>query len=119
MRRLGPLALLHFVALFSLGLFACAEQIPDHVVLSPAAETVEFAAEPPGADAYQLVGEVTGQGAATDPDAAQQAAKNDLRNKAAAIGASLVTIDEDLGEPLLLQDKTRVRLVGRAYRSVD
>jgi hypothetical protein len=100
-------------------LFACAEQIPDHIELQPQAEQVEFAAEPPSANAYKLVGQVTGQGAANDPDTAQQAARNDLRNKAAAIGASLVTIDEDLGEPMPLQDKTKVKLVGRAYKSVD
>ena len=51
--------------------------------------------------------------------AAQQAAKNDLRNKAAALGASLVTIDEDTGEAIPLQAKTKVKLVGRAYKSVD
>lgn len=100
-------------------LFACAEQIPDHIELQPPGENVEFAAEPPSTGAFTLLGRVTGQAAAKDPDSAQQAAKNDLRNKAAAMGASLVTIDEDLGEPLLLQDKTKVRLVGRAYKSVD
>ena len=103
----------------STALFACAEQIPDHIELGPPGENVEFAAEPPSAGAFTLVGRVTGQAAAKDPDSAQQAAKNDLRNKAAALGASLVTIDEDLGEPMLLQEKTKVRLVGRAYKSVD
>lgn len=100
-------------------LLACAEQIPDHIELLPQGENVEFAAEPPSANAYKLVGEVTGQGAANDPDAAQQAAKNDLRNKAAALGASLVTIDLDFGEPMPFRDKTKVKLVGRAYKSLD
>jgi Domain of unknown function (DUF4156) len=100
-------------------LLACAEQIPDHVELLPQAENVEFATEPPSPNAYQLVGEVSGQGAANDPDTAQQAAKNDLRNHAAAMGASLVTIDEDRGEPMPLRDKTKVKLFGRAYKSVD
>jgi hypothetical protein len=113
MRRLA------FAILSAAALLACAEQIPDHIELQPPGESVEFAAEPPSAGAFKLVGEVTGQAAAKDPDIAQQAAKNDLRNKAAALGASLVTIDENLGEPVLLQDKTRVRLVGRAYKSVD
>ena len=97
----------------------CAEQIPDHVVLQPPGENVEFATEPPSPNAFKLVGEVRGQAAAKDPDEAQQAARNDLRNKAAALGASLVTIDLDLGEPVFLQDKTKVKLVGRAYKSVD
>jgi Domain of unknown function (DUF4156) len=109
------------LALFTLPLvlFACAEQIPDHIELEPQAENVEFAVEPPSPNTYKLVGQVTGQAAANDLDTAQQAAKNDIRNKAAALGASLVTIDVNLGEPMPLRDKTRVKLVGRAYKSVD
>jgi hypothetical protein len=109
------------LALFTLPavLFACAEQIPDHIELQPQAESVEFAVEPPSPNTYTLVGQVTGLAAANDLDTAQQAAKNDIRNKAAALGASLVTIDVNLGEPMPLRDKTRVKLVGRAYKSVD
>jgi hypothetical protein len=100
-------------------LIACAEQIPDRVELLPQAENVEFATEPPSKNMFRLLGEVTGQAVSKDPDTAQQAARNDLRNKAAALGASLVTIDEDVGEPVFLQDKMKVKLIGRAYRSVD
>jgi hypothetical protein len=98
---------------------ACAEQIPDHVELAAQAENVEFAVDPPSPRTFTLVGEVTGQAAANDPDTAQQAARNDLRNRAAAMGASLVTIDVNVGEPMLLQERTKVKLVGRAYKSVD
>ena len=96
-----------------------AAELPEHVQLQPAAEDVDFAMEPPSPNAFMLVGEVTGLAAANDPDTAQDAARNDLRNKAAALGASLVTIDESVGEMLPLQDKTKVKLVGRAYKSVD
>lgn len=99
--------------------YACAEALPEHVDLTAEAETVEFAAEPPSVNAYKLVGQVIGVAAAKDVEVAQEAAKNDLRNKAAALGASLVTIDQDLGEPMPLADKTKVKLVGRAYKSVD
>jgi uncharacterized protein DUF4156 len=111
----------YYGALFYLPLFliACAEGIPDHVDLLPQGEEVEFALEPPSPGAYKLLGEVSGLAAANDPDVAQQAAKNDLRNKAAALGATLVTIDVNLGEPMPLQDKTKVKVVGRAYKSVD
>jgi hypothetical protein len=100
-------------------LLACAAQIPDHVELQPQAENVEFALEPPSPGSYKLLGEVSGQAAANDVEVAQQAAKNDLRNKAAALGATLVTVDVNLGEPMPLQEKTRVKVVGRAYKSVD
>jgi Domain of unknown function (DUF4156) len=98
---------------------ACAEQLPEHVDLQPAAEDVDFAMEPPSKNTFALIGKVTGIAAANDLDSAQSAARNDLRNKAAALGASLVTIDENVGEALPLQDKTKVKLVGRAYKSVD
>ena len=98
---------------------ACAEQFPDHVDLQPAAEDVDFAMEPPSKNTFTLIGKVTGIAAANDLDTAQTAARNDLRNKAAALGASLVTIEENVGEGLPLQDKTKVKLVGRAYKAVD
>jgi hypothetical protein len=98
---------------------ACAEALPEHVELNHEAETVEFAMEPPSPRMYKLIGQVIGLAAAKDAEVAQQAAKNDLRNKAAALGASLVTIDENLGEPMPFAEKTKVKLVGRAYKSVD
>lgn len=104
---------------FLISFAACAAELPEHVALQPAAESVEIATEPPSPNAFVLVGKVTGLAAAKDPDTAAQAAKNDLRNKAAALGATLVTVDEDTGEALLLQGKTKVTLVGRAYKSVD
>jgi hypothetical protein len=101
------------------GLLACADQWPEKVSLVPAAEQVDFAMEPPSPGQYKMVGRVQGVAAANDLDSAQEAARNDLRNHAAALGASLVTIDESTGEALPLQDKTKVKLVGRAYKSVD
>jgi hypothetical protein len=98
---------------------SCAEALPEHVDLTPEAETVEFAMEAPSAHTHKLLGQVVGQAAAKDVEVAQEAAKNDLRNKAAALGASLVTIDENLGVPMPLAEKTKVKLVGRAYKSVD
>jgi hypothetical protein len=98
---------------------ACAESLPERIDLSPAGESVEFAMEPPSPRTYQLLGQVVGVAASNDVELAQAAAKNDLRNKAAALGASLVTIDQNLGEPMPLADKTMVKLVGRAYKSVD
>jgi hypothetical protein len=100
-------------------LLSCVEQLPEHIELQPAAEGVDFAMEPPSSNTFMLIGEVTGVAAANDADVAQDAARNDLRNKAAALGASLVTIDENVGEMLPLQEKTKVKLVGRAYKSVD
>jgi hypothetical protein len=105
--------------LFLPWLGACAAQLPEKVDLATPAESVEFAYEAPSPAAYQFVGQVIGVGVSKDADAAQESAKNDLRNKAAALGAVLVTIDENTGEAVLLLDKTRVKLIGRAYKPVD
>jgi hypothetical protein len=98
---------------------ACAAPLPEKVELGAQAESVEFAYETPSPAAYQFVGQVIGAAVSRDADAAQASARNDLRNKAAALGAVLVTIDENTGEAVLLLDKTRVKLVGRAYKPVD
>jgi len=97
----------------------CTDGLPEHIALQPAAENVEIATDAPGSGAYAMVGDVRGEAASTDLDTAQEAARNDLRNKAAALGASLVTIDQDLGEPVPLVGKTKVILVGRAYKAAD
>ncbi|HEY3819649.1 MAG TPA: DUF4156 domain-containing protein [Polyangiaceae bacterium] len=100
-------------------LFACAGQLPEKVELEPAAENVEFAYETPSPTGYKFVGQVTGIAESNDLETAQVSARNDLRNKAAAMGAVLVTVDEDTGKAVLLVNKTRVKLVGRAYKPVD
>jgi hypothetical protein len=111
MKRLAALA-------FLLLLSACAG-IPEHVELTPQAENVEFAYEPPGANGYVEVGKVTGIAQGTDTEATTEAAKNDLRNKAAALGATVVTIDQNQGEAVPLTNQLKVKLVGRAYKPVD
>jgi hypothetical protein len=99
--------------------FGCAEALPEHVALQPAAEHVEFAAEPPSAGSYKLLGRVESAAVGSDLETAEQAARNDLRNKAATMGASLVTVDENLAEPLPLTYKMKIRLVGRAYQALE
>ena len=76
--------------------------------------------EPPSPSTFMLDrrGHRAGGGQPT-PTPRKTRRKNDLRNKAAALGASLVTIDESIGETMPLQDKTKVKLAGRAYKSVD
>jgi hypothetical protein len=100
-------------------LIACAGTLPEKIELKPEGENVEFAYEPPSPAAYKMIGQVVGIAAANDAEAAQESAKNDLRNKAAEMGAVLVTIDENTGSAMPLADKTKVKLVGRAYKPVD
>jgi hypothetical protein len=118
MRWSQALALLTIPMLFG-ALSACAEDLPDHIDLLPAGQEVEFAVDTPSKDSFAMVGEVSGQAAANDPDTAEYAARNDMRNKAAALGATLVTIDDSIGEPLPLRDKIKVKVYGRAFKAVD
>lgn len=108
-----------FAFLASLLLFGCAQGIPDHIALQPEAENVEFAYEAPGPEAYKEIGKVTGIAQGTDTDATTEAAKNDLRNKAAALGATVVTIDQNEGQAVPLTNQLKVKIVGRAYKPVD
>jgi hypothetical protein len=108
-----------FAFLASLLLYGCVQGIPDHVELMPEAENVEFAYEAPGPDAYREVGKVTGTAQGKDTEETTAAAKNDLRNKAAALGATLVTIDQNQGEAVPLTNEVKVKLVGRAFKPVD
>jgi|HubBroStandDraft_2_1064218.scaffolds.fasta_scaffold108814_2 hypothetical protein len=112
MRWLAVLALVAFP-------IACAEELPDHVELIPGAQDVEFAVDLPSKTAYKMIGEVVGMAAANDPDAAEFAARNDLRNKAAELGATLVTVDDSIGEAMPLRDKVKVKVYGRAFKSID
>jgi hypothetical protein len=98
---------------------ACAEDLPEHVELLPGAQDVEFAVDPPSKGAYKMIGEVVGIAAANDPDTAEFAARNDLRNKAAELGATLVTVDDSVGEAMPLRDKIKVKVYGRAFKSID
>jgi hypothetical protein len=100
-------------------LVGCTDQIAEHVELVPAAADVDFAYGTPSPNAYGKVGDVRGVAAGVDVDSATEAARNDIRNKAAALGASLVVIDENLGEPILLLGKTKVTLVGRAFKQLE
>ena len=100
-------------------LAGCASQLPEHVALQPAAQEVDIAFETPSRNTFADVGKITAEGAGKEVDEAQAAARNDLRNKAAALGATLVTIDQETGEGVLLQGKTLVTLVGHAYKAMD
>jgi hypothetical protein len=109
----------HLTLVIPLFVFGCAEALPEKIDLAPEADKVEFAQETPSSNAWKMIGKVKGIAAAKDPDQATQAARNDIRNKAAALGATLLKIDEDVGEGMQLEGKTKVTITGRAYKPAD
>ena len=95
----------------------CGAGVQQNVALKPEAESVEFAMDPPSPDAYAMVGAITSEAAGKEIGDAVDAAKNDMRNKAAALGASLVIIDETVPDKDFVRDTRIVHLKGRAYKS--
>jgi hypothetical protein len=105
-------------AAFALALAAC-EKVQENIVLSPQGEQVEIIPETPPAGAYVLVGLVASEAAGATVEAAEDSARNDLRNKAAAMGASVVVIDEDSGSGMPMQKKAKVSISARAFKQKD
>lgn len=111
-------ALLPFALLTLFTLAAC-DKVVENVVLMPPGEKVEFAFEAPSDNSYEMIGAVEGSAAGTTENEAEQSARNDTRNKAAALGASLVMVDSLTGQVMRLQNKTKVVIKARAYKARD
>jgi len=85
-------------------------------VLKPEAENVEFAMETPSPDAYVVIGKIDSEAAGKEISDAIESARNDLRNKAAAMGATLVIVDETLPDKDFVREKRIVHMKGRAFK---
>lgn len=118
MRSLRVFFQLAASAALALSLAGC-PKVAENVPLSPQGEQVEFAMETPSENLYAYAGDVVGEAAGKNVEEAEQSARNDVRNKAAAMGATLVVIDEDTGGMMLYTDKTKVTLRGRAFKSKE
>ncbi len=98
-------------------LSACIELPPEKVPLLPLGETVELLAELPNADVYESYGMVTSQASGQGSGEAMVAARNGLRNKAAALRATFVSVDEANATGAWdFSGKTVVTLKGHVYR---
>jgi len=82
----------------------------------PGASSVKLITKEPPKERWELAGKITGESASDDTVEAAVTAENDLKNKAALLGASLVKIDQ-VSPP---GDKGRrgkqVVFMARAYR---
>jgi hypothetical protein len=109
------------VFVFSLLLGACiqldAKVAP--VALTPEGDEVEMAVGEPSGNRYDLVGSVNGEAYGKDIEDATRWAKNDLRNKAAKMGAMLVSIDETTGDRGIFDERVHIKVAGRAFKIRD
>lgn len=120
--RLHPTLLARTFALLALLAAApagCAEAVPEKVVLKPEGEKVEVVSEKPNPDLYVALGEVVGTAANVDQDVAIEQAKNDLRNQAAARGASTLSVDHVDSKLQMGTRKTVVKISATAYKPKD
>jgi hypothetical protein len=89
------------------------------VALTPAGDEVEMAVGEPSGNRYDLIGSVTGEAYGKDAEDATRWAKNDLRNKAAKMGAMLVSIDETTGDRGMFDERVHIKVSGRAFKIRD
>jgi hypothetical protein len=100
------------------GLAGCIDALPEKVVLQPNAGNVEVISEPPNAEIYEPAGEVNAQVIGRETQEALRQAFNELRNKAAAKGATFVAVDEVTSRAAWdFSGRTIVTLVGTAYKT--
>jgi hypothetical protein len=105
--------------LVSLVLAACAAPLPQNIKLSSDGEQVDFAADVPSTDAYSVVGTLKSDAAGATIDEAIDSAKNDLRNKAAALGASLLYVDDTKPDQQFTKDLRVAHVTARAFKAKE
>src|SRR5262245_54043134 len=72
----------------------CIGYLPETVALVPGAANVEVVSDPPNIEVYEPAGEVSAQVVGRETGEALRQAANELRNQAAARGATFVSIEE-------------------------
>ncbi len=104
-----------FAAAVALG--GCTVSLPEKIVLTPGADNVEVINEPPNREIYESAGDVTAQVVGHETQDALRQALNQLRNKAAAKGATFIAVEEVSSRAAWdFSGRTIVTLVGTAYR---
>jgi hypothetical protein len=116
MRAFSLLALLTGFA--GAAVTGCADTLPEKIALSPNASNVEVLSEPPNIETYEPAGEVTAHVIGRETQNALHEAMNELRNKAAAKGATFVAVDDVTAHAAWdFSGRTVVTIVGTAYKT--
>ena len=98
-------------------LCGCAGSMDNRVTLHPEAARVELVAG--GVEGCQTLGDVIGSASVEgDEQQATLEARNDVRNKAASLGATHVALQTNSGEkkPGMWRPRYQITLAGVAYR---
>jgi hypothetical protein len=116
----GPraLSLAVVVALAGLGTAGCVMTLPEKVALTPEAANVEVLSEPPNLETYEPAGEVRAHVMGRETEHALRQGMNELRNQAAAKGATFVAVDDVSAQSAWdFSGRTVVTILGTAYRT--
>lgn len=117
-RRLpSHLLVLIFVSGSGSVIAGCEEPVPQKIVLSSSGEQVELVSESPNTDVYLEIGEVYGRAMGVEKHDAFNAARNALRNAAAAKNGTIVRIDNVDAKVAWDVGMTVVMVTGTAYRT--
>lgn len=106
------------LALAGIGASGCADTLPTKVALSAGASNVEVLSEPPNEETYEPAGAVSAHVIGRETQDALRQAMNELRNQAAAKGATFVAVDDVTSSAAWdFSGRTVVSIVGTAYRT--
>jgi hypothetical protein len=95
----------------------CIDAFPDKIALKAEAANVEIVTDPPNPEVYEPAGEVATQVIGREVGEAFRQAFNELRNQAAAKGASFVHVEEVSSRAAWdFSGRTVVSIIGTAYR---
>ena len=96
----------------------CADALPDRAPLNPEAANVEIISDLPNREIYEPAGQVSAEIIGRDNTSSLREAFNQLRNQAAAKGATFVGIDEVSSRAAWdFSGRTIVTIIGTAYRT--
>lgn len=96
----------------------CVSYLPQRVELNSDAANVEILSDPPNPEVYESAGDVTAQVVGREISDAFRQACNELRNQAAAKGATFVALGEVNSRASWdLSGRTIVSVSGVAYRA--
>lgn len=90
------------------------------VALKPEAARIEIIKGELDRNEFEYLGDVSGTSKSKDIEAGNEHARNDLRNKAAAMGAEVVILDTNTAANAMdWTGRTQIVLTGRAFRRVS
>lgn len=115
-KRIEILACAIVISLF-LGCIGTASQI---ITVKTEAMSIELVKSEPDRTKYKFIGDIQGEALSGDVGVSTLNARNDIKNKAYALGADIVVLDSLAAENTMdYTGRSRVYLTGRAFKLIN